>query len=178
MSNREVMKQALEALEDERYVTKYTHIVAAITALHKALEQPEQHPVAFVNADRLQGLTLGHYECAEIYTDESEGRVPVYTTSPAAQPEQQAEPVAYDKTEINCFVQDLYDQKMQEGKHGHYETMFHVVHQAIKKVAPPAAQRPWQGLTDEDRRKFAAAQYGWEDLLIAAEAKLKERNGY
>jgi hypothetical protein len=38
------------------------------------------------------------------------------------------------------------------------------------------AQRPWQGLTDEDRRKFAAAQYGWEDLLIAAEAKLKERN--
>ena len=34
---------------------------------------------------------------------------------------------------MNCFVQDLYDKKMQEGKHGHYETMFHVVHQAIKK---------------------------------------------
>ena len=46
------------------------------------------------------------------------------------------EPVAYDKTEMNCFVQDLYDKKMQEGKHGHYETMFHVVHQAIKKVPP------------------------------------------
>ena len=90
----------------------------------------------------------------------------------SAQPEQ--EPVAYDKTELNRFVQDLYDEKMQNGKHGHYETLFHVVHQAIKKVAPP--QRPWQGLTDEDRRKFAAAQYGWEDLLIAAEAKLKERN--
>ena len=41
-------------------------------------------------------------------------------------------------------------------------------------TTPP--QRPWVGLTDEDRRKFAAAQYGWEDLLIAAEAKLKERN--
>ena len=51
-----------------------------------------------------------------------------------AQPEQ--EPVAYDKTEMNCFVQDLYDKKMLEGKHGHYETMFHVVHQAIKKVLP------------------------------------------
>jgi len=36
------------------------------------------------------------------------------------------------KEEMNCFVQDLYDKKMQEGKHGHYETMFHVVHQAIK----------------------------------------------
>ena len=45
--------------------------------------------------------------------------------------------MAYDKTEMNGFVQDLYDKKMQEGKHGHYETMFHVVHQAIKRVAPP-----------------------------------------
>jgi hypothetical protein len=41
-------------------------------------------------------------------------------------------------------------------------------------TVPP--QRPWVGLTDEDRRKFAAAQYGWEELLIAAEAKLKEKN--
>ena len=39
-----------------------------------------------------------------------------------------------------------------------------------------AQQRTWVGLTDEDRYKFAAAQYGWEDLLIAAEAKLKEKN--
>ena len=36
------------------------------------------------------------------------------------------------KEEMNCFVQDLYDKKMQEGKHGHYETMFHVVHRAIE----------------------------------------------
>ena len=41
-------------------------------------------------------------------------------------------------------------------------------------TTPP--QREWVGLTDEDRYEFAAAQYGWEDLLIAAEAKLKERN--
>ena len=39
-----------------------------------------------------------------------------------------------------------------------------------------AQQRTWVGLTDEDRYEFAAAQYGWEDLLIAAEAKLKEKN--
>ena len=42
-------------------------------------------------------------------------------------------------------------------------------------TAPP--QREWQGLTDEDRYEFAAAQYGWEDLLIAAEARLREKNG-
>ena len=66
------------------------------------------------------------------------------------------EPVAYDKTEMNCFVQDLYDKKMQEGKHGHYETMFHVVHQAIKKVPP---QRTWVMLTDEEIIKV------YEDML-------------
>ena len=42
------MQQALEALEDERYVTKYTHIVDAIIALRKALEQPTQRkPLTF-----------------------------------------------------------------------------------------------------------------------------------
>jgi hypothetical protein len=47
-------------------------------------------------------------------------------------PKPEQEPAAYDKTEMNGFVQDLYDKKMQEGKHGHYETMFHVVHRAIE----------------------------------------------
>jgi len=34
----------------------------------------------------------------------------------------------------------------------------------------------WVGLTDEDRLELAAAQHGWEDLLAAVEAKLKEKN--
>ena len=38
------------------------------------------------------------------------------------------------------------------------------------------SQRTWVGLTDEDRFEFAKAQHGWEDLLIAAETKLKEKN--
>jgi len=46
----------------------------------------------------------------------------------------------------------------------------------VQKPTPPAAQRPWQGLTEDEKFEIAAAQYGWEDLLIAAEAKLKERN--
>jgi hypothetical protein len=41
-------------------------------------------------------------------------------------------------------------------------------------ATPP--QRTWVGLTDEDRFELAKAQYGWEDLLFAAEAKLKEKN--
>ncbi len=36
--------------------------------------------------------------------------------------------------------------------------------------------REWEGLTDEDRLELAEAQHSWEDLLVAAEAKLKEKN--
>ena len=43
-------------------------------------------------------------------------------------------------------------------------------------TAPPATQRPWVGLTEDEKFEMAAAQCGWEDLLIAAEALLKERN--
>ena len=41
-------------------------------------------------------------------------------------------------------------------------------------TAPP--QREWVGLTEDEKFEMAAAQYGWEDLLIAAEARLKEKN--
>ena len=92
-----------------------------------------------------------------------------------AQPEQK--PVAYDKTEMNCFVQDLYDKKMQEGKHGHYETMFHVVHQAIKRIPP---QRTWIGLTLDERIELAQdvdwAIGAYCEYAEKIEAKLKAKN--
>ena len=44
--------------------------------------QPAQEPVAWVNTGELQGLTLGHYSHVVIYTDESTGRTPLYTTPP------------------------------------------------------------------------------------------------
>ena len=101
----------------------------------------------------------------------------------------QPEPVAYDKTELNCFAQDLYDQKMREGKRGHYESMFHVIHQCIKKVAPPPQRKP---LTDEQFYEIARAS-GFDAELMksnktkgmpsiaeifgrAIEAKLREKN--
>jgi hypothetical protein len=43
-------------------------------------------------------------------------------------------------------------------------------------TTPSAAQRQWVGLTDADKREFAAAQYSWEELCSAVEDKLKERN--
>ena len=47
-----------------------------------ARAQPAQEPVAWVNTGELQGLTLGHYSHVVIYTDESTGRTPLYTTPP------------------------------------------------------------------------------------------------
>ena len=46
----------------------------------------------------------------------------------------------------------------------------------FNRFAKLVAQRTWVGLTDADRLELAAAQHGWEDLLIAAETKLKEKN--
>ena len=79
--------------------------------------------------------------------------------------------MSYDKTEMNAFVQSLYDKKMAEGKHGHYETMFHVVHKAIERAAPAAM--PVGELTDEQFRSIAeavgdemwpdSADVGWTD---------------
>ena len=121
-------------------------------------------------------------------------------TQPPQRTEQ--EPVAYDKTEINFFVQDLYDKKMQEGKHGHYETMFHVVHQAIKRATPPQhteqnfcprcgkrtndihtctpPQRTWVNLTNEEHMQLAE-EWGclsadWVFYAAAVERLVKEKN--
>ena len=47
-------------------------------------------------------------------------------------------------------------------------------------TTPPAAQRPWVGLTDEEQQQ-AYEQWqndGWGVFYNAIEAKLKERNGY
>ena len=89
-----------------------------------------------------------------------------------AQPAQ--EPVAYDKTEMNGFVQDLYDKKMQEGKHGHYETMFHVVHQAIKRATPP--QRPWVDLTEKQIEVIEEIAITKQWAIRMTIAQLKECN--
>jgi hypothetical protein len=37
-------------------------------------------------------------------------------------------------------------------------------------------KKPWVGLTIEDCYEFAKAQLSWDELLIAAETKLKEKN--
>jgi hypothetical protein len=47
---------------------------------------------------------------------------------------------------------------------------------ADKKLYTAPQQRPWVGLTEEDREKFDEDQLGWNDLLTAADDLLKEKN--
>ncbi len=90
--------------------------------------QPEQEPVAWgVFEGNLHDMFFSPSEAqemADLKGTHAEVR-PLYTTPPQRKPQ-------YDKTKMNCFVQDLYDKKIQEGKHGQYEAMFHVVHRAIE----------------------------------------------
>lgn len=89
---RAAAQQALEALEDERYVTKYTHIVAAITALKAALEQPEQEPVAWMSSDRAWMWSDYSKAIAAVANIPTLTLIPLYTAPPAAQPEQEPTP--------------------------------------------------------------------------------------
>jgi len=50
------------------------------------------------------------------------------------------------------------------------------INESCKPLYTTPQKRPWAGLTDEEVKEFAKEQYGWEDLLKAVEAKLKEKN--
>lgn len=43
-----------------------------------------------------------------------------------------------EKTERNARVQTRYDDLMREGKHGHYETMFLVIHEEVETAQTEA----------------------------------------
>ena len=113
--------------------------VMLVIALREALAQPDLTTCncRWDGETQVQQCTLHEAHVDAIH--EWAERAKTAEKALAQQGEQQ-----YDKTEMNAFVQNLYDQKMLEGKHGHYETMFNVVHAAIRKAhgieATPAAQ--------------------------------------
>jgi len=116
MTDRELMQQALDAMlnfpndiSDEMF--------ESIRVLRARLAQPEQEIESDRDPVEDDGCPTEKAVLQRFWREH-----------------QKQEPVAYDKTDLNAFVQNLYDVKMREGKHGHYETMFYVVQQTIKHV--------------------------------------------
>ena len=85
--------------------------------------------------------------------------------------QQQAEPVTWDKP--SASFNDWWDSDRRRDSANPFQTDS-FAYWAFEGWQ--AAQREWVGLTEDEKFEMAAAQYGWEDLLIAAEARLKEKN--
>ena len=118
---RQAAQQALQYLESNADADSDWEIMIA---LRKALEQPEQEPVAEITVKN------GHW---------------IDTTGFA-------------------------DQTLPDGLHKLYTT-------------PPAVQRQWVGLDEDDIRKLYGKDLNYRDgnyvrYAMAVEAKLKEKNGY
>ena len=121
--------------EQEEVATLWKQVAAmaereiALQARLTALES--QEPVAWMvyakGSRRYFTLTFDVNKVPEIYVDGE--ALPLFLAAGAAPTKE-----PYDKTEMNAFVTKLYKEKITTAQHGFYETLFHVVHQAIKRA--------------------------------------------
>jgi hypothetical protein len=136
-------------------------------AYRQAEQNPHEQVCEAITAIK-QALAAPVQEC--LVHGECFGGKCIYTTPPAAQPAPVQEPVAWmqsDEVHISLWKDDY--------------------HTIPLYTTPPAAQRPWVGLTDRDAGEVidyvhTNSRYGhhhtgfWMDFYRAIEAKLKEKN--
>jgi hypothetical protein len=160
---RQAAQQALEALktcdEDEWHdeddfgmVQTYDEdkVAKAITALQAALEQPDQEQ----QIETLKRCLFQMQEAAKNLVEQEKSLTPPQRT--------EQEPVAWmvKLGDVTCF------QHHADSKHASVPLY----------TAPPAAQRPWIGLTEEDWVKIGDMPDTWDQGAAWAAARLKERN--
>jgi hypothetical protein len=148
---RQAAQQALEALHSKKFNK-------AVTILREALAQPEQEPTPWRDMVVVSLVREGI----------NKHRARELADHFAAQPEQ--EPVAWM---YQCTA-DTSGPVLLRHKTNWADSGSGLWKETPLYTAPP--QRQWVGLTEDEKFEMAAAQYGWEDLLIAAEAKLNEKN--
>ena len=170
MTKDEALDLALKALESERpYLGPMpSKTVKAITAIKQALAQPVQEPVAWAmyQRGRLQSFWLDKGDAYDFeFTSEHEWK-PLYTTPPA-QPAPVQEPV------VMTFDEAYASLSWNEWRMRPIKELLAELH---RLTTPPAAQRQWVGLTDEEIYDCDEANACRSALAYAIEAKLKEKN--
>jgi hypothetical protein len=172
MDKDEALKLALEALEDlQRQYSIYPNSFwdwskgrKAITAIKQALAAPVQEPVGKVIASvpHLRSISVELLPEVPVPPEDSL----IYTTPPT-QPAPVQEPVAWMRT---TDITELTDSEPEEDG---YTPLY---------TTPPAAQRQWVGLTDEEFRHANKHTMNLpiEEVLPTftrtIESKLKEKN--
>jgi hypothetical protein len=177
-------------------------VAQAITAIKQVRSAPVHEPFGYVYEVYCLPECAWEMEWVEgfdRYEPDAEENIrnvtPVYTTPPAA-PVQ--EPVALDVTldgEEAKLLRDILGDDRDElspvrllvgkGHSGHGLYAAHAEYQeegaVLLAATPPAAQRQWVGLTDEERMDILL-NLNWDkklshmDTALAIEAKLKEKN--
>jgi hypothetical protein len=189
---RQAAQQALEKIADA--LPAYIDGVAAreyLAVIHKAMEQqPEQEPVAWILTDEninsiqvasvqrlIDRLKHAHHTdlCVRINGQDEWFQADwlkhmVRAAPPAAQPEQ--EPVAWTTMPKAADWDFVSGSKDPTGKlEGKWFPLY---------TAPPAAQRPWQGLTDDDWVEIGSRKNTVLDTFACGAAwaadQLEERN--
>ena len=126
-----------QALLESTHSIHHTTVLEEYKSLRAALEQQVEQGLYNYNADpscttvELAEMILSDCGCSSNNTSlVSRVANRIDTHILAEQPVREP----YDKTEMNAFAQELYVAKMREGKHGHYEILFHVVHKSIERA--------------------------------------------
>jgi len=161
-------------------------IMEAIAAIKQARSAPVQEPVGRV--------------CFEgdevVWTDEPPESGTLLYTAPPAQPAPVQEPVALHpvaKRRVFDAIRGAYDLGYNDARgaravHGDSAPGYKgrdveadhggaLISALERYITPPAAQRQWVGLTDEERHEIMKLNYARTEWLVhATEAKLKEKN--
>lgn len=180
----EAMKQALYLMRNQGDVG-VDEWIAAEAALRTAIEQAEkQEPVAHIPEDVLKQLKppMLILRNVPMYGYAAEGTVSVYTTPPAAQPA--PVPKGWKLVPIKMTDEMLTAAKNQAIKTGFMTLIWEAAVEAAPEQkdgllsTPPAAQRQWVGLTDEEHDEIIKQCAPLDSRYVAAivESRLREKN--